>query len=781
MNYLPYRLRSRALYRSALPCLPVLVLLLLFCLPSLLPGSSAARKGNLSRSDGAQAQPAFTFVASYHQTNLVSNAPGVAFVEDPSLQNPWGLALNSNSPFWVVNNNSDSANLYNGAVAGSPLVPNSALPAVAIPNAPIAAPSPSQPTGIVANTTNDFIVSLTPTSPAAPAQFIFATLQGGINAWQPGLGAVAVSVRYDGTQDLVPGSSYTGLAIGNNAGANFLYVADFARGNINVFDKDFKTISVGNFADSTIPANFHPHNIQNIGGALYVTYAEAFHGPNSGFDLGFVRKFDTNGVRDPAFAINNGPLNSPWGMALAPASFGGFSNTLLVGNNSFGNGFTSPMISAFNPATGAWIGYMVDGGGGVLRIDNLRALTFGNGVNGGDPNTLYFSAGSSINYFGLFGSLTPVTGNPSTIKFSDLEYHASENGGHIDITVTRSGVTAGTATVNYATINGGGTQKSDYEIALGKLTFNPGESSKTFRVLIVDDHYLAGGSSADLKLILSNPTGAELTRPNQAYLYLMDDEGDTPGQPPNILDDNQFFVRQQYFDFLNREPDVAGFNFWLNQITSCGTDQECVSLRKTNVSAAFFLSIEFQSTGVLAYLTENAAFGKLPRYGPFMRDVQALQKDYVFGAPGAGAQLEANKQAFFNDFVLRPEFVAKFSGMTNAQYVDNLIQNTGVTFTQAERDSMVSGLNNMTETRATVLRRVAEKDSFKQREANRAFVLMEYFGYMRRNPDDPPDHDFSGYDFWLDKLNTFNGNFVTSDMVKAFRVSSEYRSRFGPP
>ena len=302
-------------------------------------------------------------------------------------------------------------------------------------------------------------------------------------------------------------------------------------------------------------------------------------------------------------------------------------------------------------------------------------MTYGNGVNGGDPNTLYFCAGSSFNHYGLFGSLTPVTGIPaSTIKFSDQEYHAFENEGHIDITVTRSGDTSGTARVNYATVDGSATQKSDYEIAVGKLTFNPGESSKTFRVLIVDDHYLAGGSSAVLNLVLSNATGAALTSPNYAYLYLQDDEGDTPGQPPNINDVPQFFVRQQYFDFLNREPDTAGFNFWVNQITSCFS-QQCVELKRINVSAAFFLSIEFQRTGMLAYLTEKAAYGGLPRYGSFMRDVQALQKDYVFGAPGADAQLEANKQAFFDEFVTRPEFAAKYNGLSNQDYVSALFAN----------------------------------------------------------------------------------------------------------
>ncbi|HEV2827152.1 MAG TPA: TIGR03118 family protein [Pyrinomonadaceae bacterium] len=863
---------------------------MLLLLPGL-PHSFAGGANPPSRNTSAQGVPALSVGGIYHQTNLVSNLPGVALIEDPQLSMPWGVALNANSPFWVVNKGNDRATLYKGDVSGSPLVVNSALPSVGIPNVPTLVPFPSRPTGVVANTTSDFLVSLTPTSPAAPAHFIFATLSGGINAWQPGLGSVAVVVKF------MSGHSYTGLALGSNASGNLLYAADFANGKIDVFDKEFNQTSVsGNFTDASIPANHHPYNIQNLGGSLYVTYAPASFPLN--FDQGFVRKFDTNGVRDNGFTINNGPLFSPWGMALAPANFGAFSNALLVGNNQLG-GVNSSSINAFNPSTGAVLGRMVDGGGASLQISDLRALVFGTGVNAGDPNTLYFAAGSSFSHFELFGSLKPIIGVPaSTIQFSDRQYFTQENAGHIDVAVTRSGVVSGTATVNYATVDVGATQKSDYEIAVGKLTFNPGETSKTFRVLIVDDKAYAGGSSVDLNLVLSNATGAELTSPTYSYLYIMDDEGDTPGQPPNILDDTQFFVRQQYFDFLNREPDAAGFNFWVNQITSCGTDQQCIEVKRINVSAAFFLSIEFQSTGMLAYLTEKAALGGLPRYGSFMRDVQALQKDYVFGAPGADVQLEANKQAFFDEFVTRPQFVANYAGLSNRDYVFALFSNAALNTTTGElyiarlngaqvvpptastatglvivrqkinprqvsislsfsglssaetdahlhgpaaadsnggiilalpagnfvnfeaqlssaqlldlsgglvyadvhttnfpngeirgqlphnlfvTDMLIRSLDAGIITRAQALRLVAESEYFRLEELNRAFVLMEYFGYLRRNPSDPPDNNLTGFNFWLDKLNSFNGDYVRSEMVKAFISSKEYRSRFGPP
>ena len=889
------------MYQSSHKPAPTLfanILVTAFLVGSLTSGSwprSVGARASLSAS--GQESPALTVGAIYSQTNLVSDLPGVGLIQDKKLANPWGIALSPSSPFWVVNNESDNATIYQGDVSGSPLVPNAALPAVSVLNVPTLLPAPSQPTAIVANTTDDFLVERPAIQPA-PAAFIFATFNGGINAWRPGFGEQAEVVKF------MSGHRYTGLAMGNNASGNFLFAADFENGNIDVFDKDFNVASVsGNFADATVPANFHPYNIQNLGGALYVTYAEFSHVHDN--DFGFVRKFDMNGVRDAAFAINNGPLATPWGIAIAPANFGPFSNLLLVANYRTLTP-TSPSISAFNPATGALFGHMTDGSGAALQIDKLRGLAFGNGVNGGEANTLYFTA-DIFEYFettgrhhGLFGSLKPVSGLPaSQIQFSNSQYQTNEGAGHIDITVTRSGDVTDIATVNYATVDIGATQKSQYEIALGKLTFNPGETGKTFRVLIVDNHLAGGGSGTELALVLSNPTGAALVKPNTATLFIMDNDFDTNRDPLNIIDDAQSFVRQQYFDFLNREPDAAGLAFWTSQITSCGTDQACIERKRINVSAAFFLSIEFQKTGMLAYLTERVASGTLPRYGAFMRDVQALQKDYIFGAPGAAAQLEANTRAFYDEFVRRPEFVAKYGGLTNDQYVLNLMLSGGISTTTGrlfisavdgsqvvppvnttafgvavarlslaslntvdfsftlktpslihtaahihspalagsnappivtlpngdfreftvnltsqqgmdmrsgkfyldvhtqdhpdgqirgqfaglrfQRDVLGDALTQGTITRAEALRLIVEDAEFKIAQLNRAFVLMEYFGYLRRNPDDPPDNSLAGYNFWLLKLNQFNGNFEQAEMVKAFIKSTEYRRRFGPP
>ena len=252
-------------------------------------------------------------------------------------------------------------------------------------------------------------------------------------------------------------------------------------------------------------------------------------------------------------------------------------------------------------------------------------------------------------------------------------------------------------------------------------------------------------------------------------------------------------MRQHYIDFLNREPDSAGLAFWTNQITSCGSDAQCIEIRRINVSAAFFLSIEFQETGYLVYRMYKAGYNPpgIPvpvRYSEFISDTQQLGQGVVVGVGNWQTQLENNKQSFALDFVLRLRFTQDhLVSNTPAQFVDALYANAGVTPSPAEHTSAISEFGVAPTTadngaRARVLRRVAENSTLKQQELNKAFVLMQYFGYLRRNPFDPPEPtlDFQGYNFWLDKLNQFNGNFVEAEMVKAFIISAEYGRRFGP-
>jgi uncharacterized protein (TIGR03118 family) len=894
--------------------------------------------------DGGQS-PAIPVIApgsAYRQTNLVSDIAGLAPVLDPLLVNPWGISMTASSPFWVANNGTSTTQLIRGDVGGAPVVLNASPQTVTIPG--------GLPTGTVANpSTTDFVLPGACASAPCSARFLFASITGNITGWNPNAPAAGSTTAVIAVSK--PGHVYTGLAVANN-GTNHLYAADFANGTIDVYDSAFALQPTASFpfADPTIPNTsgntYHPFNIQNIGGSLYVTYAKVGTDgkDEEGVGNGFVRRFNTNGVRDLTFGVNNGPLNSPWGIVLAPASFGIFGGALLVGN--FGEG--NPSIHAFNPTTGAFLGTLQNENGDGIEIDELWALAFGNGGSGGDVNTLYFSAGTAEEEHGLFGKLNPTTATAtSLIQFSTDDFAIGEGSGHIDITVTRQGDASGTATVNVNTFDesqaGHASQKSDYEMSLGTLTFAPGETSKTFRILIVNDNFVEGEET--VSLALSNPTGSGvgLGSPNTAELRILDNDG--APSTTNPIDDPTFFVRQHYLDFLNREPDTAGLNFWTNQITSCG-DATCRDIKRINVSAAFFLSLEFQRTGLLAYTTHRAAFGPNASgspapilYGNFMHDVQVLQKGYIFGQSGADDVLEANKVAYFNEFITRPEFVSKYpSTLTNDQYVDNLLASanltpaevrlfvvnltnsqevpptnptttggaarpassgtarfqfnsaqTAMTFTatinnidvtgsqtadtndnlqnahihagasvapgvngpvvwgffgnpfndnnpndqrvtpftsgvggtfsgkwdapegngttlaaqldnlrngrayinfhttqfaggeirgnfpaaNAFRDSLVAGLNGATETRATVLRKVAEAAELQSREFNSAFVTMEYFGYLRRDPDT------AGFNFWLNKLNSFNGDFIKAEMVKAFISASEFRQRFG--
>jgi Tol biopolymer transport system component len=372
-----------------------------------------------------------------------------------------------------------------------------------------------------------------------------------------------------------------------------------------------------------------------------------------------------------------------------------------------------------------------------------------------------------------------------SLQFSAPSYSASEAEGGISFTVTLLGnPVATTVSVDYTTSDGTASERSDYITQSGTLTFQPGETSKTVRILVVDDGLFEGDETLNVSLSNPQPPGAGFGGPTRAQLKILDNDTSPPTSNP--IAGAQFFVRQHYLDFLNREPDPSGFQFWTNEVTQCGADAQCVEVKRVNVSAAFFLSIEFQRTGVLAYLTNQAAFGPSANgssapvlYGQFIRDVQQLQQNLVFGQPDFDARLEANKQGYFAGFVARPEFgTAYATTLTPEQFVDALFANADITPSTSERNAAINEFSSAADTvnrpaRARTLRRVTENSSFAQKEFNRSFVTMQYFGYLRRDPD------AGGFNFWLGKLNQFGGDFVRAEMVKAFISSDEYRRRFG--
>jgi hypothetical protein len=244
------------------------------------------------------------------------------------------------------------------------------------------------------------------------------------------------------------------------------------------------------------------------------------------------------------------------------------------------------------------------------------------------------------------------------------------------------------------------------------------------------------------------------------------------GDVSNPIDYAQYLVRQHYVDFLGREPDEEGRQFWTAKVTQCGADVRCAEAQKIDTSAAFFLSIEFKETGYLAYRLYRASFARDVTFGEFQSDTQTLGYGLMVGAPGWVETAAANKRAFYQTWVQRPEFKQRFDVLADHWFVDVLFDNMRVTPAPEERAALIRDLNNGVP-RVEVLARIVEGDAFARKEFNRAFVLMQYFGYLRRDPD--PE----GFGYWLSKLNDNAGDYRRAEMVRAFLDSTEYRTRFG--
>lgn len=390
---------------------------------------------------------------------------------------------------------------------------------------------------------------------------------------------------------------------------------------------------------------------------------------------------------------------------------------------------------------------------------------------------------------GLTSAATPCGSQTfSIISFAAPQFDGFEGGaGPAQITVTRIGDVSTAATVDYFTSDGTASERSDYTTSVGTLRFAPGETQKTFDVLINGDSILEPNETVFLGLL--NATGnAGIGPRNSAQLIIHDGPSFFPGNPANPVDASSFYADQHYHDFLNRISDPSGLGFWTTNIESCGADAQCREVKRIDTSAAFFLSIEFQRTGFLVYRLYKASLPAtaqrpraLPRYREFVRDTQTIGRGVIVGNSGWEQLLETNTVDFINSFVTRDEFLANYPlTLSAAQYVDKLNTQAGGLLTTTERDALVNGLVTQQESRATVLRKVAENATFTNAEFNRAFVLMQYFGYLRRSPDDAPNTNFDGFDFWLAKLNQFNGDYRAAEMVKAFINSAEYRNRFGP-
>jgi len=361
---------------------------------------------------GLSLLPVVTEAQHYTQTNLVSNVAGQAPLEDPNLQNPWGLVASpGGSPWWVSNNADGTSTLYTitATSTGFAATLDAINPApnefVKIPNAPSQTP-PGSPTGIMVNgSPTDFLLA-----PGAPAAFIFVTEDGTVQGWNFGLNRPSAVIKVDNSQvpNAANGAVYKGATIAEIDGHKFILAANFRSGKIDIFDTNFKQVrfSEERFDDDSIPRDFAPFNVQGVGPNIYVTYAKqdaAKHDPpNPGQPGdGFVDVFDRHGRLLQRLEHGNW-FNAPWGVVWATPGFGEFSNTILIGN------FRGDNISAFNPVTGKFLGNMLNPDGSTLLIDGLWALRFGNDGSAGPANTLFFTAGPNGETDGLLGTLTPL-------------------------------------------------------------------------------------------------------------------------------------------------------------------------------------------------------------------------------------------------------------------------------------------------------------------------------------------------------------------------------------
>ncbi|HEX6182697.1 MAG TPA: Calx-beta domain-containing protein, partial [Pyrinomonadaceae bacterium] len=407
-----------------------------------------------------------------------------------------------------------------------------------------------------------------------------------------------------------------------------------------------------------------------------------------------------------------------------------------------------------------------------------------NGDTLDEPNETFFvnlsgATNATINDAQGVGIITDDDGPPS-LSINDVTV-TEGNAGTTNATFTVSLLPASgqTVTVNYATADGTATTADrDYQSASGALTFTPGQTSKTITVIVNGD--TAFEEHENFFVNLSGETNANASDA-QGQGTITDDDNF------NKIDaDPVFFTSQQYCDFLNRPPDPSGLNFWRSQFDHCATGAAdgCFEREKVHVSSAFFFAIEFQQTGYFVIRAYQATFGRIPLRGELLPDARAVAGGVVVNQGEWEKELEFNKRDFLDAWVQRPAFKEKLGALDNGGFVDALYKNAGVALTPERRAELLLSLLTGQTTRRKIFgglldskaptgtSEAREADEFRRAHFNRAFVLMQYFGYLQRDPDD------EGFRHWLDKLNQFNGDFAAAEMVKAFVNSDEYRTRF---
>lgn len=360
----------------------------------------------------------------------------------------------------------------------------------------------------------------------------------------------------------------------------------------------------------------------------------------------------------------------------------------------------------------------------------------------------------------------------SAVQIEAMNYRAAENVGGVTINVARLGDATRAANITYTTsddagvvncavMSGKASARCDYTAMSGAINFAAGETRKTITVPVVDDAHVEGAESFFVALASPHFAGADLGA--VARIAVTIEDNDTAVSPTNVIDSPAFFVREHYLDFLNREPDAGGYDAWLETLTKCRPSLPTCD--RVHVSAAFFRSDEFQDRGYFLYRFYAVALGRLPRYAEFVNDLRAVTGNLP------PPQMEAAKTTFVDEFVGRAEFKLKFDQMSQAQFVDALLVAAGGGVTLAERNQLVGDLQTGAKTRARALRDVAESKTVVDKFYDESFVVMQYFGYLRRDPDP----------LYVDWIRTIKATKDYRVMVGGFINSVEYRTRFGQP
>jgi uncharacterized protein (TIGR03118 family) len=501
--------------------------------------------------------------ASFLQTNLISDVSGMAAVADPNLVNPWGIAFSPTGPFWINDNGAGLSTVYDGK--GQPFPASTPL-VVTVP-LPEGSTGTAAPTGIVFNSTSDFVV--TANGKMGPALFLFATEDGTISGWNPTVNGTNAILEVDNSTvpSAASGTVYKGLALGSTSNGNFLFATNFRAGTVDVFDKNFAKVTLpGGFTDPNIPAGFAPFGIRNIGGNIFVTYAKQNaqkHDDVAGPGNGYVDVFDTSGNLIRRFATQ-ATLNSPWGLTTAPAQFGSFGNAILIGN--FGDGH----ISAFDATSGTLRGQLTDVGNNPLTIEGLWGLEFGNGTNGTDPNTLYFVAGINGEQDGLFGSLRAETANEQFVAqaYLDLLQRPADSAALANWTAMLSQGASRTA-VATAILSSAEYRMVVVQQIYTSLLHRPADASG----LSTFTNFLAGGGTVEqVEAVITGSTE-----------YLQSRGGGT----------TDGFLTALYQDALNRAVDTSGRSSFDQALAN--------GLSRAQVATIIFSSTEYQQDLVQSY------------------------------------------------------------------------------------------------------------------------------------------------------------------------------------